>query len=135
MARRKKGNDTAIVYLIAIAVALSAFAIVAPIALFGWWIVSEGRNIKYGLRGSVGPSPEEQHVLALCRTQIDENDGQISKLEQSGAGLMRRTDGMFDGRDTFGRELNFKDSKPSGIPRFSFCREEQCRISDFRTVQ
>jgi hypothetical protein len=108
MARRKKGDDTAIVYLIAIAVALSALAIVTPIALFGWWIVSESRNIKYSLRGPVGPSPEEQHVLILCQTQIDENNGQISKLEQSGAGLMRRTDGMFDGRDTFGRELNSK---------------------------
>ncbi len=106
MARRKKADDTAIFYIIAFAIALSAFAIVTPLVLLAWWLSSEAKNMSLMFRGSVDASPEEMRLLELCKTQIEDNSRQISSFEHAGLGLMKRTDGMFDGRDTLGRELN-----------------------------
>lgn len=106
MARRKKADDIAIFYIIAFAIALSAFAIVTPLLLLAWWLSSEAKNMSLMFRGAGDPSPEEERLLELCKIQIEDNSSQISSFERAGLGLMKRTDGMFDGRDTLGRELN-----------------------------
>jgi hypothetical protein len=110
LARRRNDKGSGILLLIAIVVA--AVAVIGPFFIALWAIIAElnAKRFRSGSRASQLISPSEKAKLAQCEAQLDQVDQQASAILHAGLarGLPTRSDGMFDARNSEGRELNYR---------------------------
>lgn len=109
MARQRK--DTANPFLILLALALAAVAVIGPFLIAGWMVVCEHRAWRYrhASRPSQLITAQERAQVEACQAQVDHLEAQISELLNHGdnIGFQRRdADGLFDARNTGARDLN-----------------------------
>jgi hypothetical protein len=110
LARRRNDKGSGILLLIAIVVA--AVAVIGPFVIALWAIVAElnAKRFRFANRASQLISPNEKAKLVQCEAQIFQIDQQASAILHSGLarGLPTRSDGLFDARNSEGREFNYR---------------------------
>jgi hypothetical protein len=110
MARRSKSDSWALVIVFGIALALLAVA--APFLIAGWCIFNElrARNRVYQQSLEELVHPQERADITGYDSEVDRIEARMALLHATGIskGIPLRTDGLFDGRNTAGRDLNFE---------------------------
>ena len=106
--RRKKGGLGGLLYFIG-----PILAFVAPVVLVGCWIFAEARWIQLaGAAKAAGitPDPTFARWRVCLQQEVFEIEQCAAVLEASGdeESVPRRSDGLFDGRSSIGKRLNFE---------------------------
>jgi hypothetical protein len=131
LARRKKSADAAglVVLLLIVAAAVAALiglAIVAPIALFIWWVFCETqRLIQPRAKPALTPNERDQ-LEELDNLLIEYQDSRASILKIGDeSGIPRRGDNLFDGRYGPAREINSQfEQLNSDITKLNVAKSE-----------
>lgn len=109
MARRAKDQSGSAVLLIILVIAA---AVIAPVAILGWWLVCEikvraWRSMSWA---EILPNEDERVQLATHQRALDRAERVISDIRSEGlrSGASYRQDGYFDARSRAGGYANAK---------------------------